>query len=77
MAPAWAAPGSMAAAYLVATGQANGLDATVENLAVGPPSLEQLAFSMGLSGTDADRPPLPVTIVSRILDGPRRLFTQL
>jgi protein tyrosine phosphatase (PTP) superfamily phosphohydrolase (DUF442 family) len=69
--------GSMAAAYLVATGQASGLDATVENLAVGPPSLEQIAFSMGLSGTDADRPPLPLTILSRILDGPRRLFTQL
>jgi len=69
--------GSMAAAYLVATGQANGLDATVQNLAVGPPSLEQIAFSLGLSGTDADRPPLPVVAVSRILDAPRRFFTQL
>jgi protein tyrosine phosphatase (PTP) superfamily phosphohydrolase (DUF442 family) len=69
--------GSMAAAYLVATGQANGLDATVQNLAVGPPSLEQIAFSLGLSGTDADPPPLPVVAISRILDAPRRFFTQL
>jgi protein tyrosine phosphatase (PTP) superfamily phosphohydrolase (DUF442 family) len=69
--------GSMAAAYLVATGQASGLDATVQNLAVGPPSLEQIAFSLGLSRNDADRPPLPIMVVSRILDGPRRFFTQL
>jgi protein tyrosine phosphatase (PTP) superfamily phosphohydrolase (DUF442 family) len=69
--------GSMAAAYLVATGQADGLDATVQNLTVGPPSLEQLAFSAGLSRTDADRPPLPVVVVSRVLDAPRRLFTLL
>jgi protein tyrosine phosphatase (PTP) superfamily phosphohydrolase (DUF442 family) len=69
--------GSMAAAYLVGTGQANGVDATVQNLAVGPPSLEQLAFSLGLSGTDADRPPLPIVAISRILDAPRRFFTTL
>jgi len=68
--------GSMAAAYLVATGQANGLDATVQNLAVGPPSLEQIAFSLGLSGTDADKPPLPVVVVSRVLDAPRRFLTR-
>jgi protein tyrosine phosphatase (PTP) superfamily phosphohydrolase (DUF442 family) len=69
--------GSMAAAYLVGTGQATGVDATVQNLAVGPPSLEQLAFSLGLSGTDADRPPLPIVAISRILDAPRRFFTTL
>jgi len=68
--------GSMAAAYLVATGQTDGIDATIQNLAVGPPSLEQIAFSLSLAGTDADPPPLPVKIVSRILDGPRRLFTR-
>ncbi len=69
--------GTMAAAYLVATGQATGVDATIANLAVGPPSLEQIAFSLGLSGTDADRPPLPIVAVSRVLDAPRRFFTQL
>jgi protein tyrosine phosphatase (PTP) superfamily phosphohydrolase (DUF442 family) len=69
--------GSMAAAYLVGTGQASGFDTTIQNLSVGPPSLEQIAFSMGLSGTDADRPPLPIVVVSRVLDAPRRFFTQL
>ena len=68
--------GSMAAAYLVATGQASGLRATIRNLAVGPPSLEQIAFSLQLSGADADGPPLPVVAVSRLLDAPRRIFTQ-
>jgi len=68
--------GSMAAAYLVGTGQASPLDSTIQNLSVGPPSLEQLAFSMGLSATDADRPPLPIVAVSRVLDAPRRFFTQ-
>jgi hypothetical protein len=66
----------MAAAYLVATGQADPLDATVQNLAVGPPSLEQIAFSLGLSATDADRPPMPMVVVSRVLDAPRRFFTR-
>jgi protein tyrosine phosphatase (PTP) superfamily phosphohydrolase (DUF442 family) len=68
--------GSMSAAYLVATGQASPLRATIRNLAVGPPSLEQIAFSLGLSRTDADSAPLPVVAVSRILDAPRRIFTQ-
>jgi hypothetical protein len=68
--------GSMAAAYLVGTGQASPLDSTIQNLSVGPPSLEQLAFSIGLSATDADRPPLPIVVVSRVLDAPRRFFTQ-
>jgi protein tyrosine phosphatase (PTP) superfamily phosphohydrolase (DUF442 family) len=69
--------GSMAAAYLVATGQASSVDATLQNLTVGPPSLEQIAFSLGLSRADADRPPLPIVAVSRVLDAPRRFFTQL
>lgn len=67
--------GTMAAAYLVATGQTDEWSAMRRNLAVGPPSLEQLAFVAGLD--DSDRPgPLLVT-VSRLLDAPRRLWSRL
>ena len=68
--------GAMAAAYLVATGQASALRATVRNLAIGPPSLEQLAFSLSLTADDADGAPLPIVAVSRILDAPRRLWSR-
>lgn len=67
--------GTMVAAYLVATGEANEWTAMRRNLSVGPPSLEQLAFVAGLE--DGDRPgPLLVT-VSRVLDAPRRLWSRL
>jgi protein tyrosine phosphatase (PTP) superfamily phosphohydrolase (DUF442 family) len=67
--------GSMVAAYLVSTGQASGLRSTVRNLAIGPPSLEQIAFGLGLSGDEVDSPALPVVAVSRVLDAPRRLWS--
>jgi protein tyrosine phosphatase (PTP) superfamily phosphohydrolase (DUF442 family) len=67
--------GSMVAAYLVETGQANGVQATARNLAVGPPSLEQIAFSLSLDGSHVGHPPLPVVAVSRLLDAPRRLWS--
>jgi protein-tyrosine phosphatase len=69
--------GSMVAAYLVATGQANGFEATARNLAMGPPSLEQIAFSLGLDGPHAGAPPLPIVAVSRVLDAPRRMWSLL
>ncbi len=69
--------GSMVAAYLVATGQANGVQATTRNLAMGPPSLEQIAFSVGLDGPHIGPPPLPVVAVSRLLDAPRRIWSVL
>jgi protein tyrosine phosphatase (PTP) superfamily phosphohydrolase (DUF442 family) len=68
--------GSMVAAYLVATGQASGVEATLRNLAVGPPSLEQIAFSVGLSGQSASRPNPVVVAVSRVLDAPRRIWSR-
>lgn len=68
--------GAMSAAYLVATGQANGAQAMVRNLAVGPPSLEQLAFAIGLDGRDSDEPPRALVAVSRVLDAPRRLWSR-
>ena len=69
--------GSMAAAYLVATGQASGLRATWRNLSVGPPSLEQIAFSLGLEGDRAEHANFAVVAVSRVLDAPRRIWTVL
>jgi protein tyrosine phosphatase (PTP) superfamily phosphohydrolase (DUF442 family) len=69
--------GSMVAAYLVRTGQASGMGATTRNLAVGPPSLEQLAFSARLEGNEVERPPLPLVAVSRMLDAPRRIWSTL
>ena len=65
--------GTMAAAYLVATGQGNNLGALRKNLAVGPPSLEQIAFVAG----GFERPPFAVTAVSRTLDAPRRIWKNL
>ena len=45
------------------------------NLAVGPPSLEQLAFVVGMDQDDIDKPGPLLTAVSRVLDAPRRLWT--
>jgi protein tyrosine phosphatase (PTP) superfamily phosphohydrolase (DUF442 family) len=69
--------GSMAAAYLVATGQASGIRATWRNLSVGPPSLEQIAFSVRLAGDRAEHANVAVVAVSRVLDAPRRIWTVL
>ncbi len=68
--------GAMAAAYLVASGQASGRDAMLLNLAVGPPSLEQLVFARGLEGSDLDRPHAVVAAFSRFLDAPRRMWSR-
>jgi protein tyrosine phosphatase (PTP) superfamily phosphohydrolase (DUF442 family) len=69
--------GAMAAAYLVASGQADGDDAVLANLAVGPPSLEQIVFVASMEAGDFDRPNFVVTGVSRVLDAPRRTWTVL
>ena len=67
--------GTVAAAYLVATGQSDEWTALRRNLAVGPPSLEQLAFVAGLD--DGDRPSAVLVAVSRVLDAPRRIWSGL
>ena len=69
--------GSMAAAYLVATGQASGVRATLRNLSVGPPSLEQIAFTMRLQTDRAEQANVLVVAASRMLDAPRRIWTML
>lgn len=69
--------GALTAYYLNATGQTAGVDALLHNLSVGPPSLEQIAFSLETAGGTYDRPGLGVTVVSRVLDGPRRIWHNL
>jgi protein-tyrosine phosphatase len=67
--------GTMVGAYLMATGQADEWTALRRNLAVGPPSLEQLAFVAGLD--DGYRPGRVLVAASRVLDAPRRLWSRL
>lgn len=67
--------GTMAAAWLVHTGSSGGLDAVRRNLAIGPPSLEQLAFVRDLDD-GPDKPSAPLVAVSRFLDAPRRLWSR-
>jgi hypothetical protein len=48
----------MVSAYLEATGQATGFQAMMRSLAIGPPSLEQLAFEYDMGQNDSyARPP--------------------
>jgi protein tyrosine phosphatase (PTP) superfamily phosphohydrolase (DUF442 family) len=65
--------GAMVAAYLAAVHDAGGPGAVRRNLAVGPPSLEQIAFA----ARGGDRPGAAVTAMSRVLDAPRRIWHNL
>jgi protein tyrosine phosphatase (PTP) superfamily phosphohydrolase (DUF442 family) len=69
--------GSMAAAYLVRTGQADSRHAALRTLAVGPPSIEQVYYVLNVSRDDTDQPPLLVRGVSRLMDAPRRIMASL
>jgi protein-tyrosine phosphatase len=69
--------GTMAAAYLVEHGEASPTEALARNLAVGPPSLEQVAFVSEMGGGSFERPSFPITALSRFLDAPRRLASRL
>jgi protein-tyrosine phosphatase len=69
--------GAMVAAYLVASGQESPAGALRRNLSVGPPSLEQLAFVAELTPTDAGPPNPIVTGLSRVLDAPRRIWSNI
>jgi protein tyrosine phosphatase (PTP) superfamily phosphohydrolase (DUF442 family) len=68
--------GTMVGTYLVTSGEARPSQAVRRNLAVGPPSLEQIAYVAGL-GDGPDRPSPAITALSRTLDAPRRLFSRL
>ena len=65
--------GTMVAAYRSAMG--DGGDAVRQNLAVGPPSLEQLVFASRID-SGASRPPLAVVATSRVLEAPRRMWSR-
>ena len=69
--------GAFVAAWTVATGEADGLEAVKSNLAVGPPSLEQLAYAARFDPEDPDRPNVVVVALSRVLDSPRRTWHRL
>lgn len=67
--------GTMAAAYLVRTGQESSAQAVRRNLAVGPPSIEQIYYALSLGRGRPEQPPLPVVAVSRLVDAPRRMLS--
>ena len=69
--------GTMAAAYLVKTGKADAAEALARNLSVGPPSLEQISFVAELGGEGVDSPPAAITLMSRVIDGPRRMWVNV
>ncbi|MFD3585205.1 dual specificity protein phosphatase family protein [Streptomyces sp. NPDC058683] len=69
--------GTMAAAYLVGTGQQSPGAAVRRNLAVGPPSIEQIYYGLSLGPGRMRQPPFPVVAVSRLVDAPRRLWSWL
>lgn len=69
--------GTMVGAYLVAQGEANSRGALRRNLAVGPPSLEQVAFVANLSAGSLERPNALLTATSRVLDAPRRIWSRI
>jgi protein-tyrosine phosphatase len=69
--------GTMSAAYLVTARHVSPLAAVQRNLAVGPPSLEQIAFAASLEpGAEDPSNPL-MTAVSRVLDAPRRILVRV
>ncbi|MDQ3941357.1 MAG: dual specificity protein phosphatase family protein [Actinomycetota bacterium] len=65
--------GAMVAAYLVGMENTSAMSALHANLSVGPPSLEQMAFVAG----NIEEPNLLVTGLSRVLDGPRRIWSRV
>ena len=68
--------GTVVGAHLVRTGSATPGDALRRNLAVGPPSLEQIWYVARL-GHGFTRPNIVVRALSRTLDAPRRLWSRL
>lgn len=62
--------GTMVAAYLVEEKGLSPVSALQLNMAVGPPSLEQIAFA-----AEGDQPNALVVGFSRMLDAPRRMWT--
>lgn len=64
--------GVVSARYLVQSGQASPLTAWARNVAIGPPSLEQDVYALGIELHGA--PEAAMVAVSRFLDSPRRIM---
>ena len=69
--------GAMVGAYQVEQGVLSGRAAVRRNLAVGPPSLEQIAFVARMDDGPTEKPGTLVTAVSRVLDAPRRFWSRV
>jgi protein tyrosine phosphatase (PTP) superfamily phosphohydrolase (DUF442 family) len=68
--------GAMVGAYLVTSRTGSPGEALRRNLAVGPPSLEQIWYVARL-GHGCRQPPIAVKVVSRTLDAPRRIWSRI
>ena len=71
----WAAPAASRPATRWARSPA--ACAPTDNLAVGPPTLEQLGYTMRLEPAERRPAPAPVVMTSRVLDAPRQLWNDL
>lgn len=69
--------GSMVAAYRVMSGATDGRTVLRDNLAVGPPSLEQLSYMVNATVDHPGRPHPVLVGASRMLDAPRRMLSYL
>ncbi|MFE9649172.1 tyrosine-protein phosphatase [Streptomyces sp. NPDC006365] len=70
--------GAMVAAYEVRLGEATSAQAAVRNLAVGPPSIEQVWYALSTDrDEETEQPPALVEAISRILDAPRRIHASI
>ena len=67
--------GSLVAAHRIMDEGQDPLDAMIEALSVGPPSLEQLAFILGLPARS--EAPRAAVAISRVLDAPRRTWSRI
>ena len=69
--------GSVVGLYLLRNGAASRSGALARNLAVGPPSLEQIAFVLGAGNGTPHQPNDAVVAFSRFLDAPRLLWNRV
>jgi protein tyrosine phosphatase (PTP) superfamily phosphohydrolase (DUF442 family) len=68
--------GAMVGAYLVHQRELSRSAALRRNLAVGPPSLEQIVYVARMGDGLPEKPGAVVTAVSRVLDAPRRMWSR-
>lgn len=71
--------GAVVAAYQVTVNDRGAWESLRDNLAVGPPSLEQIVYVASLRGgaEGISDPPAALVAVSRLWDAPRRIWTRI